>query len=248
MLEHSESAAENILNNSVESINETMHRQKSGKFSEDQGSMSAQMNRLFGRQKSVHSLFGGGKSADVLLWRNKKISLSVLSAATAVWVLFEWLNYHLLTLICFVMVIGMGIQFVWSNASGVLSRSSSQVPRLVLPEELFVNIGIAVGGEVNRFLGLIQDISTGRNLKQFILVVCGLWAAAIIGSWCNFLSVLYIGFVGAHTLPVLYEKYEDQVDDFVYKIFGHVRHHYRKLDEGVLSKIPKANLLTKKIE
>lgn len=63
-------------------------------------------------------------AADVLLWRNKKISLSVLSAATAVWVLFEWLNYHFLTLVCFVLVIGMFVQFVWSNASGVLNRCS----------------------------------------------------------------------------------------------------------------------------
>lgn len=64
----------------------------------------------------------GVVAADVLLWRNKKISSSVLTAATAVWVLFEWLNYHFLTLVCFGLVIVMIIQFVWSNASGALNR------------------------------------------------------------------------------------------------------------------------------
>lgn len=248
MPEQIENAAENILNNIVDSISETLHKQKSGKFSEEQSKVSDQVNKLFGRQNSVHSLFGGGKSADVLLWRNKKISVSVLSAATVVWVLFEWLNYHFLSLLCFVLVIGMFIQFVWSNASGVLKRSSSQVPRVVLPEELFSNIGVAIGAEVNRFLGFVQDISTGGNFKHFIMVVGGLWAAAVIGSWCNFLSVLYIGFVGAHTLPVFYEKYGDQVDDFAFSVFGQIQRQYRKLDQGVLSKIPKANLISKKTE
>ncbi|VAI37491.1 unnamed protein product [Triticum turgidum subsp. durum] len=45
-------------------------------------------------------------------------------------------------------------------------------------------------------------------------------------------------FVCAHTLPVLYEKYEDQVDDFLYSILGLLRDQYQKLDSGVLSRIP----------
>uniref|UniRef100_A0A0E0D7Q5 Reticulon domain-containing protein n=1 Tax=Oryza meridionalis TaxID=40149 RepID=A0A0E0D7Q5_9ORYZ len=55
-------------------------------------------------------------------------------------------------------------------------------------------------------------------------------------------------FVSAHTLPVLYEKYEDQVDDFLYNILGLLRDQYQKLDQGVLSKIPKGNMKFKKSE
>ena len=61
MPEQIENAAENILNNIVDSISETLHKQKSGKFSEEQSKVSDQVNKLFGRQNSVHSLFGGGK-------------------------------------------------------------------------------------------------------------------------------------------------------------------------------------------
>jgi hypothetical protein len=46
------------------------------------------------------------------------------------------------------------------------------------------------------------------------------------------------GFVCAHTLPVLYEKYEDQVDDFLYSILGLLREQYQKLHSGVLSRMP----------
>ena len=61
-------------------------------------------------------------AADVLLWRNKKISAGVLASATAIWVLFEWLNYNFIPLVCFGLVLGMIAQFVGSNASGLINR------------------------------------------------------------------------------------------------------------------------------
>jgi len=47
-------------------------------------------------------------------------------------------------------------------------------------------------------------------------------------------NILSKGIVAAHTLPVLYERYEDEVDNFVFKVFGQLQNSYRKLDEGVL--------------
>jgi len=47
---------------------------------------------------------------------------------------------------------------------------------------------------------------------------------------------------------VLYEKYEDQIDDFLYNLLGLLRDQYQKLDQGVLSKIPKGNMKAKKNE
>jgi Reticulon len=70
--------------------------------------------------------------------------------------------------------------------------SSGEVPRVKLPEELFVNIGVAVGAQVNKFLDLIQDISCGGNLKQF-LIVCFLsyifWR--FIAILCSIILVVY---------------------------------------------------------
>ncbi|XP_022136522.1 reticulon-like protein B8 [Momordica charantia] len=243
--------AEDILHNIAETLAEQGQKAKSVSFfGEDSksSSVASQINRLFGRQKPVHHILGGGKSADVLLWRNKKISASVLSGATIIWVLFEWLNYHFLTLVCFALVLGMLAQFIWTNASGFVNRSSSRVPRLVLPEELFVNIAVSVGAEVNRALGYLQDVACEGNLKHFLVAVVSLWAGAVISSWCNFITVLYIGFVAAHTLPILYEKYEDEVDGFAYKVLDQLRGHYQKLDSSVLSKIPKGSFKGKKYE
>jgi hypothetical protein len=41
--------------------------------------------------------------------------------------------------------------------------------------------------------------------------------------------------VCAHTLPVLYERYQDQVDEFLYNMLGLVQSQYSKLDsKGIL--------------
>nr|GEV38071.1 reticulon-like protein B8 [Tanacetum cinerariifolium] len=158
-------------------------------------------------EKPVHHILGGGKSADVLLWRNKKISASVLGAATA---------------------------FIWSH---LLNRSP---PCIVLSDELLVSIATTVGGEINRALGFLQNVGSRGDIKQLVVVCGSLLIAAIIGTWCNFFTVLYISFVAAHTLPVVYEKYDDQIDTAVYNVLGQLQNKYSKLDASVLSRIPKA--------
>uniref|UniRef100_A0A0D9WVC9 Reticulon-like protein n=1 Tax=Leersia perrieri TaxID=77586 RepID=A0A0D9WVC9_9ORYZ len=235
MPEQSENATANIMDSIVDAIADNLPKQKSVRF--EDGSISDQAKRLFGGQKSVHHVLGGGKSADVLLWRNKKISSSVLAVATAVWVFFEWLDYHFLTIACFLLVLGMVVQFAWFTFAGMFNGSPSKVPRVELPDELFANIGSAVGTQVNKFLGTLQDVSCGRDLKKFLLLIAGFFAAAIIGSWCNLLTVIYIGFVSAHTLPVLYEQNQEKVDEFLYNTLGLLQNQYQKLDKGVLGKI-----------
>lgn len=51
------------------------------------------------------------------------------------------------------------------------NRSPSSVPRLVLPDEFFVNIGRLIGSEVNRALSFLQDVACEGSLKQFVLVI-----------------------------------------------------------------------------
>ena len=66
-------------------------------------------------------------------------------------------------------VLLMGFQ-IFCNKLLLGNRSPSQVPRLVLPNELFVSIGRSLGTEVNRGLQFLQDVACGGNLKQFLVV------------------------------------------------------------------------------
>ena len=53
-------------------------------------------------------------------------------------------------------------------------------------------------------------------------------------------------FVTLHTVPVLYEKYEDKVDPFEEKVMTEVKKHYAKFHAKCLSKIPRGPLKEKK--
>ena len=61
-----------------------------------------------------------------------------------------------------------------------------------------------------------------------------------------FLCFRETAFVLLHTVPVLYEKYEDHVDSFGEKAIAEIKKQYAVFDAKVLSKIPRGPLKDKK--
>ncbi|KAK9276889.1 hypothetical protein L1049_006426 [Liquidambar formosana] len=208
--------------------------------------MKSKIYRLFGRERPVHQVFGGGKPANIFLWRNKKVSAGVLGGATAMWVFFELLEYHLLTLVCHGLILSLALLFLWSNASTFINKSAPRIPEVYIPEDPVLQIASALRIEINRAFAILRDIASGKDLKKFLTVIAGLWGLSIVGSWCNFLTLFYISFVLLHTVPVLYEKYEDKVDPFAERAMHEIKKQYAVFDAKVLSKIPKGPLKDKK--
>ncbi|CAA2934980.1 reticulon B5 [Olea europaea subsp. europaea] len=209
-------------------------------------SVKAKIYRLFGRDKPVHKVFGGGKPADIFLWRNKKISAAVLGGATAAWVLFELLDYHLLTLVCHILILALAVLFLWSSVTTFIHKRPPHIPEVHLPEDPFLQVASALRIEINHALSLLREIASGRDLKKFLMVVAGLWVLSIVGSLCNFLTLFYILFVLLLTIPVLYEKYDDKIDAFAEKAMTQIKKQYAVFDAKVLSKIPRGPLKDKK--
>nr|DAD43227.1 TPA_asm: hypothetical protein HUJ06_001457 [Nelumbo nucifera] len=132
--------------------------------------VTAAVYRLFGRQKPVHKVFGGGKPADVFLWRNKKISAGVLGGATATWVLFELLEYHLLTLVCHCLIVSLAVLFLYSNAIAFMHKTPPRIPEVYIPEDPVLQFASALRIEINRAFAVLRDIASGRDLKKFLAV------------------------------------------------------------------------------
>ncbi|KAL2227011.1 UNVERIFIED_CONTAM: Reticulon-like protein B1 [Sesamum indicum] len=246
--EKHESAAESI----IDKITDKFHGSDSSSDSEDDkiksaaAAVKAKIYRLFGREKPVHKVLGGGKPADIFLWRDKKVSAGVLGVATALWVLFELLEYHLLTLVCHILILGLAILFLWSNACTFINKSPPKIPQVILPEDIVLGLASALRIEVNRAFAILRDIASGRDLKRFLVVIAGLWVFSILGGCLNFLTLFYICFVLLLTVPVLYEKYEDKVDAFAEKAEAELKKQYAVFNVKVLSKIPKGPLKDKK--
>ncbi|CAH2048285.1 unnamed protein product [Thlaspi arvense] len=207
------------------------------KKSSSQSTIKTKIYRLFGREKPVHKVFGGGKPADIFLWRNKKVSGGVLGAATVSWILFELLEYNLLTLFGHVSILALAVLFLWSSATAFIHKTPPHIPEVHIPEEIVLQIASGLRIEINRGFTILRDIASGRDLKKFLLVIAGLWVLSKVGSSCNFLTLVYIVTVILFTVPVLYEKYEDKVDDFGEKAMKEIKKQYAVLDEKVLSKV-----------
>ncbi|KAI0496932.1 hypothetical protein KFK09_023258 [Dendrobium nobile] len=179
-------------------------------------------------------------AADVFLWRNKKISATGLTVATAIWILFELLDYHVLTLAAYGLIIVLAILFLWSNATTFISKSPPRIPEVSIPEDLALNVALSLRYEINKTFAVLRDVVSGRDLKKFLAVIVGLWILSTVGSSCSFLTLFYIVFVLLHTVPVLYEKYEDKVDFYWDKATAELEKHCSVIHAKVMSRIPKS--------
>ncbi|GMI76436.1 VIRB2-interacting protein 3, Reticulan like protein B4 [Hibiscus trionum] len=248
MAEHEEKHEESLLEKITEKIKGGSSSSSSDSDDDkpSESSMKEKVFRLFGREKPVHHVFGGGKQADIFLWRNKKVSAGALSVATAIWVLFELFEYHLLTLVCHLLILTLALLFLWSNATTFIHKSPPRIPEVQIPKDPVIEFVQALRFEINRALAVLRNIASGRDIKKFLSVIAGLWVLSIVGNWCNFLTLFYIVFVLLHTVPVLYEKYEDKVDPFAEKAWHEIKKQYAVFDAKVLSKIPRGPLKEKK--
>nr|XP_016477748.1 PREDICTED: reticulon-like protein B1 [Nicotiana tabacum] len=129
-----------------------------------------QKPHLFGRQKPVHAALGGGKPADILLWRNKQISAGMLAAATVIWLLFEWIGYHLLTFICHSLILTLAILFFWSNISHFVNKTPMEFPEIVLPEKLWTEVALLLRDRFNWAFSVFWEVASGKDLKKFLYV------------------------------------------------------------------------------
>ncbi|KAL1195568.1 Reticulon-like protein B4 [Cardamine amara subsp. amara] len=240
---HEESTGESFLEKIVEKIHG--HGDSSSlsdsdddkKSSSSSSSFKSKIYRLFGREKPVHKVLGGGKPADIFLWRNKKVSGGVFGAVTASWILFELIEYHLLPFLCHFLIIALAALFLWSNACTFIHKATPHIPEVHIPEDPVLHFVSGLRIEINRGFTVLRNIASGRDLKKFILVITGLWVLSVIGSCCNFLTLFYTAMVLLFTIPVLYEKYEDKVDAFGEKAMKEIKKQYAVLDEKVLSKV-----------
>ncbi|KAL6500922.1 Reticulon-like protein B2 [Orobanche hederae] len=238
----------------IEKITEKFHgSDSSSSDSDDDGdvksaaaALKAKIYRLCGRERPVHQVLGGGKPADIFLWRDKKVSAGVLGVATANWVLFELLEYHLLTLVCHSLIIGLAVIFLWSNAATFINKSRPKIPNVVIPQDIVLAVASTLRIEINQALATLRDVASGRDLKKFLAVIAGLWVLSVLGSCFNFLTLSYIGLVLLLSVPVIYEKYEDQIDAFAEKAAAELKKQYAVFNVKVLSKIPRGPLKDKK--
>ncbi|KAH6834333.1 Reticulon family protein [Perilla frutescens var. hirtella] len=187
---------------------------------------------------SVHHALGGGAVADVILWRKLSLSAAFLVVSTALWFLFERAGYNLLSFISNVLLLLIVILFFWAKSASILNRPLPPLPNLELSEETSVKAADEMRVWVNYVLSIAHDIAVDGNWRLFLKVATILWVISCIGSFFNFLTLIYIGVLLSLSLPVLYDKYQNPIDDKLSVACNIARIQYQKIDSMVLQKIP----------
>ncbi|CAO2818186.1 unnamed protein product [Amaranthus hypochondriacus] len=197
-------------------------------------------NKLVNRTTTVHELLGGGFVADVVLWRQRNITIGMLMMVLIVWLVFEESGYTLLSLISSVLLLLITILFVWSKAASLLNRPAPPLPEINLTQEQVAEMGELVRKNVNALVLVCRDVALGKDSRLYLRVAAWLLLISIVGGLTDIVSLCYISFVLVLTVPAVYERYNEIIDKHVtnvYRCLQHIRvklEHYiamlRKLD------------------
>ncbi|XP_018675410.2 reticulon-like protein B12 isoform X2 [Musa acuminata AAA Group] len=153
--------------------------------------------------------------ADVILWRRKNVTIAILLGALASWLVFEVVGYTLLSLVSNVLLLLISILFLWAKAAEVLNRPPPPMPEMHLSEEMIYEAAVLFRFHVNKVLSAFNDIVQGKDPKLFYTVALCLWLISMVGGLTDMLTLGYTSIAIILTVPALYEKYEDGLDQCV---------------------------------
>uniref|UniRef100_A0A7N0UX59 Reticulon-like protein n=1 Tax=Kalanchoe fedtschenkoi TaxID=63787 RepID=A0A7N0UX59_KALFE len=204
--------------------------------------------KLFGRDRSIHAALGGGKVADVLLWRDKSVSAGILVGVTVLWFLFEVAEYNLVTLLCHMFITKMLAIFIWGTCAEFFKLSPPKIPLNVLDEQTFQRAAIAIHRKFIALVSLLIYVACGNDLRLFFSAIAILSVLSIVGNYISFINLLFFGFLVMETVPFLYERYEDDVDYIVGKMVRELKENFRRFDSNVLNRIPRGPTKDRKVK
>nr|GMD30345.1 reticulon-like protein B16 [Ipomoea batatas] len=194
--------------------------------------------KLFRRQSSFHQMMGGGKAADVILWRWRRGSFGIIVIATVAWLLFEHSGLPFLSVCSDILLVLTVLLFLRANYAAYKNKQLQTLPQLVLSEEMVNNAAASFRVKINYMLLMAHDITLGKDFKLVFKVVIVLWLLSTIGSMVSIFTLTYIGAIMFITVPALYSRFEAHVDRCAGKLHQQFTRHYRIVDESI-SRLPR---------
>lgn len=196
--------------------------------------------KLLNRHGTVHQFMGGGRTADVLLWKRRRVSFGVIVVATVAWLIFERSGLPFLSVCSDVLLLLIVLMFIRANYAAYRNRQLESLTELEVSEEMVNNAAASFRVKINYLLLMAHDITVGKDFRLFFQVVACLWLLSAIGSYFSFFTLAYIGTLLSITVPALYSRFEARVDRYCGMIHKSISHHYKVVDENVISRIPRS--------
>ncbi|XP_050902938.1 reticulon-like protein B9 isoform X3 [Lathyrus oleraceus] len=168
--------------------------------------------KLFEHEKPIHEILGGGKVADILLWRDRNESAKLFLAMTVIW------------------------------------KDPPHVPEIILQESFFNDLALILYKRFNQILPLLFLLTCLSHLPVFLMIIVSLYVVSVIGSYFSFINLLYIGYLCMQTLPIVFERYDEEINNLFGDIMLVLKKIYRKFEKNYLRRIPRGPLKDKKAQ
>ncbi|XP_047154767.1 reticulon-like protein B1 [Vigna umbellata] len=198
---------------------------------------STAKNRFFGRKIPLRVTLGSGLIADIILWRNKKISLSVLVGVTFIWLFFKRMDYTVISFICDSLILLVAMLFLRSLLTSFIRiLPPLELSSFLLPKGLLVSTAISVTRILNNLLMTFGVIASGQDLKKFLLVTGTLGAISFLDYRYPAATLIYIASVILLIVPVVYEKHGDIIDILAERVLFEFNNLYENLMMKIFGK------------
>ncbi|KAB1669921.1 hypothetical protein ES319_1Z214800v1 [Gossypium barbadense] len=174
-----------------------------------------------------------------MLWRRGNLTMGILLVTLAAWVVFEKSGYTLLSLVSNVLLLLIGILFLWAKSAAILNRPAPPLPELYLSEETVNEMGAFIRAQVNDILSASKDIALGKDARLFFKVAGYLLLISLVGGLTDFLTLGYTSLFVVLTVPALYERYEDYIDSYTILGYRKMQQLYVKFDSKFVNRFRK---------
>ncbi|XP_021896319.1 reticulon-like protein B14 isoform X3 [Carica papaya] len=160
-------------------------------------------------EEYLHEFLGGGYVADICLWRNQNISLSMLIGSTVIWFLLEVVECYFIPLVCYVLILMMIMLFLWSNGAGIFNSMKGPPG--------------------------FDEIKLSESTCEQLLAS----GFSVMSSCFSSLTFIYIVFLCFGTLPIVYMRYKGAVNYFLSKSNEEIENCFQMVKSNILDKIPR---------
>ncbi|KAJ6288593.1 hypothetical protein OIU76_024556 [Salix suchowensis] len=135
----------------------------------------------------------------------RKLSLLVLVVSTATWVSIDVYQFNFITVSSWAAMFAVTSLFLYGNMLRLFRKKEQDLSCLEISEQTAIETARSVRQSIEQGVRWMCHVSAERELFVFARVVAALWLLSYVGSFCDSLSLLYIGKLITVSLVTVHE-------------------------------------------
>lgn len=190
----------------------------------------------FDEPSKVYKFLGGGRVADILLWRDEKHTFTIMLALVVVFYCFCLSGYTFLCAAAQLLLLISVVLFIHSILpSSMLGYTIKKIPSSAfeISEETVQNIFLSIRSSWNTGVATLKPLAQGKDWTLFFKAMSLLCFLNLLGT-ISFPTLVATGFISMFTSFYIYEQKEEEIDELA-KVTIKV---LLRLKETLMNKLP----------